>query len=198
MKYPYIKVALPVFFGIVTIAILGNHFELTKSDWSGWVQAIGSIAAILGAFYIADTQTKQALKVANERQERDDRRRVDIVDALLSRIYDLADEMHRQSRDSNVHYFHGFNQSVLIDLRESIKTIPMMEVPYAEIVFHITALPHALEEVALVFRNVRSDGEEDPTTIYERLFATDLEQRIDDLLKLTTEARTVCLHWSLP
>lgn len=38
---------------------IGDHFELNKSEWASWVQAIGSIAAIGGAIWIASEQARR-------------------------------------------------------------------------------------------------------------------------------------------
>ena len=39
---------------------LGQRYELSKSDWASWVQAIGAILAIAGAFGVASWQYDQA------------------------------------------------------------------------------------------------------------------------------------------
>lgn len=81
MKYPYLTVALLVIFGVLDIVILGNHYELTKSDWSGWVQAIGSIAALGVAIYVMGRQNSYAL----DADKRALLRRAHAVSAILDR-----------------------------------------------------------------------------------------------------------------
>lgn len=44
------------------LVLLGRSFDLSKSDWAAWVQAVGSIAAIAGAYFIGERQAIAALK----------------------------------------------------------------------------------------------------------------------------------------
>lgn len=68
---------LVIAFLLVDLVWLGRAFDLGKSDWAAWVQAIGSIAAIFGAFIIANGQLKRD-------READQRRRQDETDARVS------------------------------------------------------------------------------------------------------------------
>ncbi|VVD75181.1 hypothetical protein PCO31010_00840 [Pandoraea commovens] len=47
-------------------------FCLSTSDWAAWVQAIGSIAAILGAFAIANDQRKREVTLRVEAEKAND------------------------------------------------------------------------------------------------------------------------------
>ena len=85
MKYPYLTVALLLFFGIIDIAILGNRYELTKSDWSGWVQAIGSIAALGVAIYIMSRQNQHSAQLLIDADKRALLRRADATAAVVDR-----------------------------------------------------------------------------------------------------------------
>lgn len=44
---------------VAGLVAIGDHFELNKSEWASWVQAIGSIAAIAGAIWIAGEQARR-------------------------------------------------------------------------------------------------------------------------------------------
>jgi hypothetical protein len=57
MKYPYLTVFLLVVFGLLDIAILGNHFGLDATTWPGWVQAVGSIGALAVAIFVMKKQS---------------------------------------------------------------------------------------------------------------------------------------------
>lgn len=81
MKYPYLTVALLVIFGIADIVILGNRYDLSKSDWSGWVQAIGSIAALGVAIFVMARQNRYAINA----DKRALLRRANAVAAILDR-----------------------------------------------------------------------------------------------------------------
>lgn len=89
MKYPYLTVALLLLFGVVDIIILGNQFDLSKSDWSGWVQAIGSIAALGVAIYVMSRQNRHAAMLMADADKRVLVRKGSSVHALMVRA-----EMH--------------------------------------------------------------------------------------------------------
>ena len=55
---------------------------MTKAEWSGWVQALGSIAAIMGAFYLARYQYKRGREQALELEKRQLRRRYNAVKGI--------------------------------------------------------------------------------------------------------------------
>jgi hypothetical protein len=58
---------------LIVIAGIGNKLGLDANTWPAWVQAIGSIAAILAAVWVSyDQQTKQTKR--DEERERDDLR----------------------------------------------------------------------------------------------------------------------------
>ena len=92
MKYPYLTVALLVFFGVVDIVILGNHYDLTKSDWSGWVQAIGSIAALAVAIFVMSRQNAHSARLLAEADVRIMLRRAAAVSALVVRASERLQE----------------------------------------------------------------------------------------------------------
>ena len=103
MKYPYLTVALLIVFGIIDIALLGNQYELTKSDWPGWVQAIGSIAALAVAIYVMSRQNRHAAMLLMDADKRALVRTGSSVHALMVRA-----EMHIGSCSS---LFAGFATS---------------------------------------------------------------------------------------
>jgi hypothetical protein len=64
---------------------VGRFYNLNKSDWAGWVQAVGSIVAIAGAFLISHLQYKKELQ--REEVRRQEARRDDLDVKLLARTY---------------------------------------------------------------------------------------------------------------
>jgi hypothetical protein len=51
-----------------TLIMIGSYYDLNKSEWAAWVQAIGSIAAILGAFWISHRQVVAASRDVHSRR----------------------------------------------------------------------------------------------------------------------------------
>jgi len=55
---------------LFVVGLVITQVELNSSEWASWVQAIGSIAAIVGATYIAGEQRRQ--KIEDEKKEKDE------------------------------------------------------------------------------------------------------------------------------
>lgn len=62
------KITVILFGLLVTLNLvqLGIHAELSKSDWASWVQAFGSIAAIVGAIWISRIEGKRGRELRKE------------------------------------------------------------------------------------------------------------------------------------
>lgn len=87
MKHPYLTVALLVIFGVIDIVILGNHYELTKSDWSGWVQAIGSIAALAVAIFVMSRQNAHSTKLILQADQLSLKRRAQAISVIMENAH---------------------------------------------------------------------------------------------------------------
>lgn len=130
MKYPYLTVALLVIFGVVDIVILGNHYELTKSDWSGWVQAIGSIAALAVAIYIMSRQNAHSSRLLAEADVRIMARRAAAVSALVvranERLQESTSTLARAASTGDNRKFHAAWTVVGAALRQCKSALEMV------------------------------------------------------------------------
>lgn len=69
------------------LVVTGLNRELGKSDWAAWVQAIGSIAALLVAIFVMKRQNKHATELLIDADKRALLRRANAVGAVLDRAY---------------------------------------------------------------------------------------------------------------
>lgn len=76
-----VVVALSVIF-LMALGII--HFSLNSSEVASWVQAIGSIAAIWGAFTVSNSQVKRQI----EQKKEDDRRKAGAYYAVVKSAAD--------------------------------------------------------------------------------------------------------------
>ncbi|KAB8066242.1 hypothetical protein [Janthinobacterium violaceinigrum] len=130
MKYPYLTVALLGIFGVVDIVILGNHYQLTKSDWSGWVQAIGSIAALGVAIFVMSRQNAHSAKLLAEADVRVMARRAAAVSALVvrasERLQECTTSLTRAANAGDNRKFHLTWTVVGPALRQCKSTLEMV------------------------------------------------------------------------
>ncbi|CAH0187795.1 hypothetical protein SRABI118_01414 [Massilia sp. Bi118] len=59
---------------IIVLVTWGNKVHLNSSEWAGWVQAVGSISAILITLGLTNYQIKQQQKGESERAQEETRR----------------------------------------------------------------------------------------------------------------------------
>jgi hypothetical protein len=76
---------------------MGRFYDLNKSEWAGWVQAVGSIVALGLALYIMNRQNKHAIQLVLDSDLRALRRRGESVMVLIQHaVYDtqiLAEQL---------------------------------------------------------------------------------------------------------
>lgn len=150
MKYPYLVAALLIVFGIIDIALLGNQYELTKSDWPGWVQAIGSIAALGVAIFVMSRQNRYAL----DADKRALLRRANAVSAILDRANAQIPQLCRAIAEGIMNGNQGRLISAmtaakikLAETQSTVRAIPGHELGSYELVVGL----HMTLEVASTF-----------------------------------------------
>ena len=92
MKKTYVLLAFALIGGSVAIAIIGNQAGLTKDSWPGWVQAIGSIAALGVAIFVMARQNAHSARLLAETDVRIMLRRAAAVSALVVRANERLQE----------------------------------------------------------------------------------------------------------
>lgn len=72
---------------LVVLILCGAHFNLSKSDWAAWAQAVGSIAAIFGAARIADWQHGKQVDREYERSKQSDVSAAKLLVQIIGRAH---------------------------------------------------------------------------------------------------------------
>lgn len=83
-------------FSILNLIIIGMANDLSKSDWASWVQAIGSIGAIIGTWYATSYhwEKTEAVRLKESRLAA-----VDLVDICVSVALDALRVMRNIERN---------------------------------------------------------------------------------------------------
>ncbi|MET3461244.1 hypothetical protein [Variovorax atrisoli] len=104
---------------------LGVNFELGKSDWAAWVQAVGSIAAIVGAWLIGKSQSKAAFLHALRLKESERYDRVRAVFPIAERAHALITALDGEQYD---HYYKvRYSDASFRVCIKAIEAIPLHE-----------------------------------------------------------------------
>lgn len=113
------------------LIVVGMRFDLSKTDWSGWVQAIGSIAALLGAFILGKQQSATALGAIHEADRLSAQRRANALAAIATAAAEQADRILNVFHEQGFHYIQfrlaDFDPP-LDDVKAALHAVPMHEV----------------------------------------------------------------------
>jgi hypothetical protein len=147
--------------GLLTLAVLlgvlGGHFQLTKSDWAAWVQAVGSIGAVLAAVLLVQYQhQKELTRAAEERRHT----RQDRLNALRS-IFMAVGQTAQQASASidKEHTTWELQAQLLDDAVQLIKTVSPLDLPDHALILRFAELTQSLrtsKKVLLAMESPRS------------------------------------------
>lgn len=152
-------------FGLAAFIAAGVHFDWGKSDWAAWVQAVGSIAAILAAARIATWQAAAASREFEKRRAQADRakaqgikyilRRVEFVVDNAARV--ISDPIHKQTAAFGNVPGSSFEGAVnQVEMAQSaLRGLPVFEIPSPELIFLIQRADRDLLYVLRMLRSSR-------------------------------------------
>ncbi|RQY73100.1 hypothetical protein DF110_06010 [Burkholderia stagnalis] len=119
------------------IAVAGYRYvnwgDLKAADWAAWVQAVGSVVAIMGAVWATKSQTKVAIDavVTQHKLEREERRKAAkaIVEAAMLRASEIRKQFTSANRADEVQTLirKSYDKTILDGLVHAMYGIPVHE-----------------------------------------------------------------------
>jgi hypothetical protein len=185
-------IGYPIFIAAGALGILSWQFDFTEVDWPAWVQAVGSIAAIGVAIWVSHRQHENERALDVDRQRLDNIRRLKAVKAVLVQICTLAQSLYKAIATNDVEELYNLDPQFLVDYKAVLQSLPLFEIPSAQLVLYMNTVPRAIDEVTVRLFGAR-EQENDPVARYEWLLAHDIEHRAKNLYNLATTANNYCL-----
>ncbi|WP_253192962.1 hypothetical protein [Burkholderia cenocepacia] len=173
----------------IVLAFLVYAFKRQSEGAAAWIQAIGSIAAILGAYWIGERQSAANLKHAREMDERALRRRLDAYIAVVEGARDQAGNVARLASSLNRADFYrtweGQNGPILAGALTAVEQIPLQELGSATAVRALIIIKSALSQMV--------------QTVHDRMESRDnsdhaLDRFRADLQRYHATVELYCLH----
>jgi hypothetical protein len=179
--------------GIVNIVIIGKGHDLSKSDWASWVQAIGSILAVMIATVaVVYQRSNEALK-NEEIQRQRDRRIILAYHSLLMHIAETCGQITKLV--SPTYKSWEFQGIVLDEARELLRSIQFSDYPDYALVrrsLHVQHLLHISSAIIRLMPGSETDDEDREAlrgtlrkTFEEALVA--LTQSTEVLVRISTQ-----------
>lgn len=137
----------------------GVLWDLSKSDWAAWVQAIGSIGAILVAVLVVQLQHSRQLLYEAEKSRVERRRQLNVLRWQFSIVAktcgDIADMIGRK------HVSWLLQAEVIKEQRLMLAAVPISNFPDASLLIRAQDLSHRLLLSSHVVANLKVLRNED-------------------------------------
>jgi hypothetical protein len=147
MKRIYAAILVAVIASLAGLIYWGIQLKFTRADWPAWVQAVGSIAAIIGAYWVSGIQIKADTVAAVEAEARAQRRQRGSILAIAKAAIEVVDVLPKAAD----HNLQGrLAVSILYDKRvfegfiNALEAVPIHELGSARAVTALLGLKNGL------------------------------------------------------
>ncbi|WP_034784123.1 hypothetical protein [Janthinobacterium lividum] len=125
----YVMLALTI---ITALVATGFNQELGKSDWAAWVQAVGSIAAIIGSFFFGRTQSDRDRENALHIALAANREKWATVKAIVDNLYHQCRAVapgfdEPEEEFGNIAFVLSYNKEQFARALQLVESIPIFE-----------------------------------------------------------------------
>lgn len=134
---------------LLAVAIFaGVRWDLSKSDWAAWVQAVGSIGAILVAIAVVQFQHSRQSKVEAEKARIERRGQLNVLKWQFNMIAETCNGIADMIGREHVAWF--LQAQVLRERRNVLASFPITHFPDASLLIRAQDLSHRLLIAAAV------------------------------------------------
>ena len=110
------------------VTLLSLLSLLKKNEAPAWIQAIGSILAIVAAAVIARNQTQGAAKLEERKQAISEKQKFGVVMALMARAHGLANDITKAFETHKNEDFDQVSPSLMVDTHHALVIPPFSTV----------------------------------------------------------------------
>jgi|GEM_PF-3853311 len=153
----------------------------SSADAAGWVQAIGSIIAILASYHLGSRQAAQAQRQEAEKQEARAAKQHSLVAMVLKstdQVLNVFDLMMLAKADARVTHMFPAAKTITDRVLTSLQAIPMAAVEPPANMLHITGIISSLQHLQQAMELLKTLCEQVPAD--SALGSDDAERQIQD------------------
>jgi len=160
-------------------------------NMASWVQAVGAIVAIVGAFLISDRQHRASVQAQRKSAAQSAVDKLAIVKTLLARAIAMVGLLQREFEEGRLYEVTSLELEHLVDCKDALDKLPVLEIPSARVVLYLSSVPRGLGElhsawtVASAFEKIHAP--EMRVEAHEKL-----SKKLTEVLELTELSGTVC------
>jgi hypothetical protein len=190
-RFRYLPIATLCVVSVATLAFARFYVSPTNFDWPAWVQAVGSIAAIVGAFMLARQQHSDERYIEGLRSTEVEISRFSAIRALAANTNALAVAMHDQLDDM---YFTDTDKTALASLGDcetAFRGLTLFDIPHEDLVVYCINLPQAIARLrSLMDRQIAYLA--NLNRIEHQVSEVELRQSFNEVVAMTADIGDLC------
>ncbi|MFC3457224.1 hypothetical protein [Massilia haematophila] len=144
-----VRTTLLVISAGAALVSIGRGYGLNAGEWASWVQAVGSIAAILIAYFLGERQAQAAVDTMREAEQLSSARTYDQIVALAESVEKFTESMSTIFHDGGFDYLvlrHKYDEAITESLLDSLKAVSAHELGSYNAILALTTLRKALQD----------------------------------------------------
>jgi hypothetical protein len=180
---------------VVTASLLVSMLLVAVGGWAwfkglfetvapAWIQAVGSVAAIVAATVIAQRQSKAAVDLELRKQAKAETQKLKVVMALMARAHGLSNDICTAFETKKFEDFDQVSPELMIDTHHSLALLPVFEIPDGLLALDVLTIGRALGVMHEQWMKLREDVTAEPSALLDGI------ARLDTLAR---EIREICV-----
>ena len=175
---------------VAGLVALGDHFDLNKSEWASWVQAVGSVAALAVAVFIMAKQARSAAALVADSDRISLVRRGSAVEALIANAHAtifVALGRIEEGLNDSIRADWMLTRTVagslsLTEARATLSTVPLHELGSEKLVSATLEYLEAMMFLINTFEEWRSSGSHQFSPVLARQVVNRYKSNADNAL----------------
>jgi Skp family chaperone for outer membrane proteins len=174
---------------------VGAHFRLNAEQWAAWIQAIGSVGAILASVALVQYQRRKEVQLAAEKERLTFQRKLNAMRALFmevaQRCQAAAAKVHRDDVTWELEQAH------LQEARALLTGLPVFDIPDAGLVMRIATISTQLQAAATVAQAMTSPRPEPVRDKVASILMSPHDQCLEAIVEVTNLLVKCCTEEEL-
>ncbi|MCL1499262.1 hypothetical protein A7D16_16275 [Xanthomonas nasturtii] len=158
----------------------GYRFDLSKDSAPAWIQAIGSILAIVAAAWIAKQQNVHARTLEEYKQAKADKQKLEVIMALMARSHRLAIDVCKAYESNEQEDIDQITPPLMADTHHALMALPVFDIPEWQLSLDVLMISRALASLREQFLALQDSTSEE-----------EFRSNLKDLNELASEIKQV-------
>lgn len=167
---------------VIGRVVTAHHWKgLDPSDWAAWVQAVGSIAAIWGAYSFTAKQHKDSIQRDDRNRNAERSRRAETIQFVMCNAEIHSVRLRNFVETNMAHEAVHFDRAMLRDCADVMEGIPVLDYPDASLAVHCRTYIRHFRAVEEYYERRAQVTDVDFDEI-EQMLASSLDTEIDHMV----------------